>query len=68
MYFRNVTGATLLKFIVRASYVGKLADWIEKVKVHLKNTMKDQLLVNYTMNIDSLTVVGAYIFYQFNGT
>ena len=68
MYFRNVTGTTLLKFIVGASHVEKLADWIEKVKVHLKNTMKDQLLVNYMMDVDSLTVVGTYIFYQFSGT
>ena len=68
MYFRNVTGTTLLKFIVRASHVEKLADWIEKVKVHMKNEMMGQLLVNYTMDVDSLTVVGTYIIDQFSGT
>ncbi|KAI0221167.1 hypothetical protein LSAT2_027437 [Lamellibrachia satsuma] len=55
--FRNLTGTTILRFRLKSYHKGELADWTMAIQESLKNVIRHQLLANYMVDVDSLSVM-----------
>ena len=46
-----------MRFRMASYHKGELADWIITIQESLKNVMRHQLLANYAVDVDSLSVM-----------